>query len=84
METIRITSTIKSISMLSNNFYVCDDIKSIIKTDNNISSRELELTNEKEYTREELLNNYDLKIIIKKWCYTYTDNGENALAIVIE
>ena len=37
-----------------------------------------------EYTRKELLEKYTGNEVVIKWIDTYTENGDNAMAVVLE
>ena len=57
---------------------VCDDIR--LSNENH----KVELTNPVEYTKEDLLKKYTGNEVVIKWEHTYTEQGEPAMAVVLE
>ena len=85
MEKITITSRLDKLALWYDYTIVCDDIKNktVPVDDKGRVKWVLELTNPKEYTKDELLKEYDGSIRISRWAHTFTENGEPAMAIVI-
>lgn len=90
METIQITSTLGILALYYEYTIVCDDIKGIMEkigesdSNNEVVQRQVELVNPKEYTRADLFKEYDRKAIVIKWVDTYTEDGHEAMAVVLE
>jgi hypothetical protein len=88
----RISSVLEKIALWYDYIIVCKDIKSkIIHSeklddgfDGEVCEWGLELTNPVEYTKEELLKKYDGKQRVYRWAHTYTEDGQPAMAIVLE
>ena len=88
----RISSSLDKLALWYDYTIVCDDIKSVTvpsKKDLDDDGMErvkwmVELTNPVEYTKEELLKKYDGKARIYRWTHTCTEDGQPAMAVVIE
>lgn len=76
METITITAKLGKLALWYDYVIVCDEIK--------LCENKLELTNPIEYERDTLLKKYDGDMEISRWEHTFTENGEPAIAVVIE
>lgn len=86
-----VTSRLDKLALWYDYTIVCKDIKSkiISHSEPDEYGREmcqwgLELTNPVEYTRAELLKKYAGKTRISRWAHTYTEDGQEAMAVVIE
>lgn len=67
------------------NIIVCKDMEVVFEKVNDFAVRRIiELTNAKEYTLEEFKNEFKENLKIKKIEYTYTESGEDAVALVFE
>lgn len=67
------------------NIIVCEDMKVVFDKVNDFAvKRSLELINAKEYTLQEFKNEIKENLKIKKLEYTYTESGEDAVALVFE
>lgn len=87
----RVTARLDKLALWYDYTIVCTDIKSKVISEEfdeefntTMCKWGLELTNPVEYTREDLLKKYDGKIKISRWAHTFTENGEPAIAVVIE
>ena len=79
-----VTSRLDKLALWYDYTIVCSDIKrTVISRDGDLCRYGFELTDPIEYTREELLNKYDGKIKISRWAHTYTEDGKEAMAVVI-
>ncbi len=84
MTSIPITSSLKSLIRGFDNIIICKDLKRItVPIEGTRVQYQLELTQPIEYTREGLLSLYDLNTKCSRWAYTYTEDGQDAIAIVI-
>ena len=85
-ETIRISSRLDKLALWYDYTIVCKDIRSAVveHCDDGMVRWGIEMTNPVEYTKEELLKKYDGKTKIYQWAHTYTENGQPAMAVVIE
>ncbi len=84
METIAVTTTIKNLSKSNSYFIVCKDLKFVtVPVKETTVRRQIELTSPVEYTREDILKKYGNHKVIK-WVNTYTESGDEAMAIVLE
>ena len=64
---------------------VCEDIKRVLKHyDNELVGFELETLNEVIYSKNDFFKKYDKKLLVSRYAYTYDDNGNSALAIVLD
>lgn len=86
---MRVTSKLNKLMLWYDYTIVCDDIKGVYvhKADDEFGDmvqRQIEMLNPIEYTREELLKKYSGKEVVIKWEHTFTENGENAIAVVLE
>ena len=88
---MNVTSRLDRLALRYDYTIVCDDIKSKViekEYDEEFKTTTckwgVESTNPVEYTRQELLNKYDGNTRISRWVDTYKENGEPAMAIVIE
>lgn len=85
MTTIHITSSLKSLIKGFDYIIVCNDLRRVtVPVDEERVQYQVEMTKPIEYTKEELLNKYDAKTKCIKWVYTYTESGEDAIAVVLE
>lgn len=85
MEKIIITANARNLILgaSENIITIAEDIKRVIVTENGVSHPEIELTNWKDYTKEEALKIIDKNMIAKKWNNTI-ENGKEHLVIVLE
>lgn len=86
---MRVTSKLNKLMLWYDYTIVCDDIKGVYvhKEDSEFGDmvqRQIEILNPIEYTREELLKKYSGKEVVIKWVHTFTEKGENAIAVVLE
>ena len=87
MEKIRITSKLNKLALWYDYTIVCDDIKGAVISgpdEDGLVQRGIEMTNPIEYTRKKLLEKYTGKEVVIKWIDTYTEKGDNAMAVVLE
>jgi len=91
MATYRVSSRLDRLTLRFDYVIVCDNIKrKVIKKEYDAEFETIvckwgvELTNPVEYTREEILKKYDGKTKVYRWVYTYTEDGKDAVAIVLE
>lgn len=84
MASIPITSSLKSLIRGFDNIIICNDLRRItVPVEGDRIQYQIELTNPIEYTKEQILNLYNPKTVCSKWAYTYTEDGQDAIAIVI-
>lgn len=84
METIAITTTIRNLAKSNSNFIICKDLKLVtVPIEGTRVQRQVELTNPIEYTRKDVLEKYGNHKVIK-WVNTFTEDGKEAIAIVLE
>lgn len=85
-EEIRVSSRLDKLALWYDYTIVCDNIRSAVVEhyEDGRAKWGVELTNPVEYTKEELLNKYEGKTKIYRWVHTYTENGQPAMAVVIE
>lgn len=85
MATYHITSSLKSLVRGFDYIIVCKELKHIVvpKEEGRVQ-HQVELTEPIEYTRQEVLNLYDGNTKCTRWVYTYTEAGEDGIAIVLE
>lgn len=84
---MKVTSRLDKLALWYDYTIVCTNLRSSVVNgpdENGMVQWGVELTNPVEYTRAELLKKYDGKTKISRWAHTYTENGEPAMAIVIE
>ena len=89
---MKVSSKLDKLALWYDYTIVCDDIKNKIihseEVDDEFGTEMcqwgLELTNPVEYTREQLLKKYDGNTKIFRWAHTYTEDGKEAMAVVIE
>lgn len=80
----RVTTKLDRMALRYDYTIVCDDMKQVNEpVEGDRVKRMIELTNPIEYTKEEVLNKYDHKAVVIKWCDTFTEAGEPAMAIVL-
>lgn len=87
----KVTARLDKLALWYDYTIVCEDIKNIIVhleekgwNGAELVQGQLELTNPIEYTREELLKKYNGATKISRWAHTYTEDGQEAMAVVIE
>lgn len=80
-----VTSRLDKLALWYDYTIVCDDIKrTVISRNKEMCQWGFRLINPVEYTRKELLEKYDGKTRISRWAHTYTEDGQPAMAVVIE
>lgn len=86
MEKINITANARKLILgaSENIITIADDIKRVIITENGVSHPEIELTNWKDYTKEEALKIIDKNMVAKKWNNTIDENGKEQFVIILE
>ena len=88
---MKVTSRLDKLALWYDYTIVCSDIRSKVISKEydkefkmEVAKWGVELTDPKEYTREQLLDQYDGSIRISRWTHTYTEKGDPAMAVVIE
>lgn len=86
---IPITTTLKTAYLRYDYIIVCEDIKPIIvpvKDDKfgDMVQRQIELIKPVEYAKEDLAKKVSLNTKVIKWVDTYTLDGKEAMAVVLE
>lgn len=85
MGTIHITSSLKPLVRGYDYIIVCKDLKRVtVPVEGTRVQYQVEMTEPIEYTKEELFNKYNGKTKCTKWVYTFTETGEDAIAVVLE
>ena len=91
MATYRVSSRLDRLTLRFDYVIVCADMRSSIVSHEPKDEFGCEtcqwgvtLTNPVEYTREEILKKYDGKTKVYRWVYTYTEDGKDAIAIVLD
>ena len=89
MEYINITAKLGRLMLWYDYTIVCDDIKPVIVHCDDaefgeVVQRQIELTNPVEYTQDELKEKFDLDATVIKWEHTFTDDGKEAMAVVLQ
>lgn len=89
-DTMKVTSKLKKLALWYDYTIVCDDMKPIIvhvkddKFPGDMVQRQIELVRPVEYTKDELFKKYTGNEVVIKWEHTYTEQGEPAMAVVLE
>ena len=91
MEKITITARLDHLALRYDYTIVCKNIRNKVvekKYDEEFGTTickwGVELTNPVEYNKDELLKKYDGSMRISRWVDTYTEDGQPAMAVVIE
>lgn len=85
MTTHRITTTLKPLLRGTENIIVCKDLKRVtVPLGEGRVQYQVEMLSPVEYTKEELLKRYDINTKCSKWVYTFTDLGDEAVAVVLD
>lgn len=85
MSTIHITSSLKTLARDYDYIIVCKDMRRVtVPVDNERVQYQVEMVAPIEYTRKQLLSKYDGKTKCIKWVYTYTEDGQDAIAVVLD
>lgn len=85
---MRVTSTLKTMMLKYDYTTICKNFKFITVPveDNEFGQkvqRQIELVEPKDYTRQEIIDNFDLKTKVVKWIDMYTEDGKETMAVVL-
>lgn len=91
METIPITSTLKKMMLFYDYTTICDDFKYTFVPDPDPDDewmkdrvkRIIEITNAKDYTKEEIIEKFDLNTKVVKWEHIFLDDGKTPSMLVV-
>ena len=91
METIKITSTLKTMILRYDYVTICDDFKFIFvpkpgddEWTKDMVQRQIEVVNAVDYTTDEIKQKYDLKTKVIKWIDSFTEDGKPTMIVVLE
>ena len=85
MATFPIITTLKALARSHNNIIVCKDIRIVtVPVGGTRVRRQIEMTAPIEYNYQTILKEYDGNTKVIKWDYTFTDDGQDAVAVVLE
>ena len=82
-----ITSTLDYMVSKYGYVTICDDFKFTsvpVEGKGDIVQKQIELINPKDYSWQEVKDKYDLNTKVIKWFDTYTDDGKESMAVVLE
>lgn len=87
MSKILITTTLKALAKRFDYVIVCDDIKMVIghveHPEGIRAQRQIEMDRPVEYNSKYALEVFGGNKEVIKWDYTFTDNGDDAVAVVL-
>ena len=91
MEVIPITSTLKKMMLFYDYTTICDDFKFTFVPDPDPDDERLkdrvkriiEISNPVDYTREEIMEKFDLNTKVVKWEHIFLDDGKTPSMLVV-
>lgn len=84
-----ITSNLKTMVNQYDHITICKDFKFVYVPIEDEEweqrvRRQIEMVNAKDYSKQEIIDNYDLDTKVIKWVDTFTEDGEPSMAVVLE